>query len=126
MRVLLDTQLLYWWFYETSRLPIAAVESIRSADEVFYSAASIWEIAIKVRLAKMSADPSKIVSLAEQNDFRELPVRSKHAMSVSALPMHHRDPFDRLLMAQAMSEPLQLLTVDAQLKPYSELVVCFD
>ena len=123
MRLLLDTHILYWWFYEQRKLSPAAFAAIKDAEEVFFSSASIWEIAIKVRLGKMNADPARIVHWTEQNDFQELPVFSKHTLLVATLPLHHTDPFDRLLIAQAMSEPLHLLTVDTKLKPYSELVV---
>jgi PIN domain nuclease of toxin-antitoxin system len=93
------------------------------AGAVFVSSASIWEVAIKVRLGKMSADPQELFDQIEANGFYELPIFSKHALLVANLPMHHNDPFDRLLIAQAISEPLHLLTVDAQLKQYSELVI---
>ena len=123
MRVLLDTHILYWWFYDTKRLPRDAETLIRRAEEVFVSSVSVWEIAIKVRLGKMKARPQDILSWIEKNDFLELPITLRHAAAVADLPLHHEDPFDRLLVAQAISEPLHLLTVDAQLKPYSELVV---
>jgi PIN domain nuclease of toxin-antitoxin system len=96
---------------------------MNQAEEVFVSSASLWEIAIKVRLGKINADPEELFQQIEANGFQELPVWSKHALLVAKLPMHHSDPFDRLLIAQAISEPLHLLTADAQLKPYSELVI---
>jgi PIN domain nuclease of toxin-antitoxin system len=71
----------------------------------------------------MYADPQKLFDQIKENDFQELPVWSRHALLVATLPMHHADPFDRILIAQAISEPLHLLTVDAQLKQYSELVI---
>ncbi len=123
MRVLLDTHLLYWWFYDTKKLSRNAEALIRGAEDVFVSAASIWEITIKVRLGKMDARPQDVMNWIVKNDFIELPVAFRHAALVADLPLHHGDPFDRLLVAQAMSEPLHLLTVDEQLKPYSELVV---
>lgn len=123
MRVLLDTHLLYWWFYEPDKLSAAALERIKSAEEVFFSSASLWEIAIKVRLGKIKADPRQILRWTGQSDFVEVPIFSRHTLLVAALPMHHSDPFDRLLISQAMSEPLHLLTADAQLKPYSKLVL---
>jgi PIN domain nuclease of toxin-antitoxin system len=123
MRLLLDTHLLYWWFYEPQKLSSGAVKTIKDAEEVFFSSASLWEIAIKVRLGKIKADPRQIVHWTEQSDFSELPIFSRHTLLVATLPLHHTDPFDRLLLSQAMSEPLHLLTVDRQLKPYSELVV---
>jgi PIN domain nuclease of toxin-antitoxin system len=123
MRLLLDTHIVYWWFYEPERLSSAACDGMNAAEAVFVSAASIWEVAIKARLGKMKADPEELFDRAMANGFRELPVWSKHALLVASLPMHHTDPFDRLLIAQAMSEPLHLLTADAKLKAYSELVI---
>ena len=123
MRLLLDTHIFYWWLYERRRLTREALELIAGADEIFVSSASVWEIAIKVRLGKIAADPLELVSHIEANGFQELPVWSRHTILVASLPMHHTDPFDRLLIAQAMTEPLHLLTADPQLKPYSELVI---
>lgn len=124
MRLLLDTHIFYWSLYNRSRLPKEAVEKILGSEEVFVSAASIWEMAIKVRLGKMKGDPAKLANYITQSGFTELPVWSRHAKLVATLPLHHTDPFDRLLIAQAMSEPLHLLTVDAMLKSYCELVIC--
>ena len=123
MRLLLDTQIFCWSFYEPERLSRGAFKAMRGAEKVFVSSASIWEVAIKVRLGKMNADPLELFQQIEANGFEELPVWSKHALLVANLPLHHADPFDRLLIVQAISEPLHLLTVDAQLKPYSELVI---
>ena len=123
MRLLLDTHILYWWFYEPGKLSAQAVATIKDAEDVLFSSASLWEIAIKVRLGKIKADLAQILHWTEKNDFIELPVFAKHALIVATLPLHHSDPFDRLLISQAMSVPLHLLTVDAQLKPYSELVI---
>ncbi len=72
----------------------------------------------------MSGDPAELAAQIGAAGFQELPVYSRHAVLVATLPMHHSDPFDRLLVAQAMSEPLHLLTADTQLKPYSDLVIC--
>jgi PIN domain nuclease of toxin-antitoxin system len=110
--------------YDTPKLSPSATAAIREADEVSVSSASIWEIAIKLRLGKLRADPNRLLELMNANDFQELPVSNRHAARVATLPLHHTDPFDRLLIAQAMSEPLHLFTVDSQLKPYSELVIC--
>ncbi len=123
MRLILDTHIFLWSFYEPERLSLKAFEIIKSADEVFFSSASIWEIAIKVRLKKINADPQELFEQIEANDFYELPVLSKHALAVARLPMHHTDPFDRLLIAQAITEPMRLITADAQLVPYSEIVI---
>lgn len=123
MRLLLDTHILYWWFYEPDKLSSVALNSVKEADEVFYSSASLWEIAIKSRLGQIKADPEQMLHWIEQNDFIELPIFARHTLLVSSLPLHHSDPFDRILISQAMCEPLHLVTTDAQLKPYSELVI---
>jgi PIN domain nuclease of toxin-antitoxin system len=82
------------------------------------SAASIWEIAIKSRLGKIEADPAALANSIEESGFEELPVTSKHAAAVAALPLYHTDPFDRLLLAQAFMEPLRLVTADGALAAY--------
>jgi PIN domain nuclease of toxin-antitoxin system len=123
MKILLDTHIVCWHYYDPKRLPEKARQLMIEAEEVFVSAASIWEIAIKARLGKITANPQRIAQRIEASGFEELPVLAKHAVVVADLPMHHTDPFDRLLIAQAMSEPLHLLTVDAQLQQYSELVI---
>ena len=123
MRLLLDTHIFYWWYYEPEQLSRKAFRTIKGAEDVFVSSASLWEIAIKVRIGKMKADPRKLFDQIAFNDFQELPVWSKHAVLVADLPLLHTDPFDRILIAQAMSEPLHLLTVDAQLQQYSDLVI---
>ena len=123
MRILLDTHIFYWLFYEQHKLPQAARPILDSADAVYGSAVSFWEIAIKVRVGKLRADISELVSSLEAANLIELPVLARHTVVVSTLPLHHADPFDRLLIAQAMSEPLHLLTADPKLKQYSELVI---
>jgi len=123
MRLLLDTHIFFWWFSESARISPKAFKTISEAEVVFVSSASIWEISIKARLGKIDADPQRLFDQMIVYGFRELPVWSKHAMLVAKLPMHHADPFDRLLIAQAISEPLHLVTVDTQLQPYSELVI---
>jgi PIN domain nuclease of toxin-antitoxin system len=123
MRLLLDTHIFYWSFYERGRLSPKALDHIERAEEIFVSSASIWELAIKFRLGKIKADLLELVDHIGASGFQELPVWSKHALLVAELPLHHTDPFDRLLIAQAISEPLHLLTADPQLKPYSELVI---
>jgi PIN domain nuclease of toxin-antitoxin system len=125
MRVLLDTHIFYWSLYNRERLSKGAQDAILEAEAVFVSAATIWETAIKVRLGKMKGDPDILASYISQSGFTELPIWSRHAKIVATLPMHHTDPFDRLLIAQAISEPLNLLTADTKLKPYSDLVICF-
>lgn len=125
MRLLLDTQVLLWAVAEPGRLPGAIRAAIESpANEVLFSSASIWEIAIKSGLERpdFRVDPAAIAAAALDSGFTELPVRSPAAAAVAALPPLHRDPFDRLLVAQAMTEPAILLTADVKLPDYSDLV----
>jgi PIN domain nuclease of toxin-antitoxin system len=126
MRLLLDTHVFLWVVTGSRLLKRAARARIEAADEVFVSAASVWEIAIKVRLGKLTADLDDLVSAIAKSGFGDLPVRASHAARVARLPLHHTDPFDRLLVAQAISEPLQLLTADGVLAQYSELVLLCD
>ena len=125
MRILLDTHLLLWSVASTRRLPNAARTLILDpANEVRYSAASVWEVAIKSSLGRKDfrADPAALVRALAAGGFTELAVTSAHAARVAALPAIHRDPFDRLLVAQAFAEPMTLLTNDALLAGYGALV----
>jgi PIN domain nuclease of toxin-antitoxin system len=123
VRLLLDTQIYLWYLADSRKLSAPARSKIASAEEVFVSAASIWEAAVKVAIGKLDAAPDDLVAGIAASGFAELPVSAWHAARVVALPQHHRDPFDRLLVAQAIYEPLHLLTADAALRRYSELVV---
>ena len=122
MRALLDTHVFLWAVSANQRLSSAARARISGAEAVYVSAASIWEVAIKARLGKIEGDPEALVSSIEASGFHELPVSARHAAAVAALPLHHADPFDRLLLAQAFSEPLCLLTVDRALLAYGGAV----
>ncbi|WP_428376553.1 type II toxin-antitoxin system VapC family toxin [Lichenicoccus sp.] len=125
MRLLLDTHLLLWALGEPGRLDRTTRAVIEdTGNDVLFSAASIWEIAIKAALGRMDfrVGPEAIVQAARRTGFVELPVHAAAAALVADLPPHHRDPFDRLLIAQAMAEPARLYTADPILPPYSELV----
>ena len=123
MRLLLDTQVYLWYLADSRKLSAKARSQITSAEDVFVSAASIWEAAVKVAIGKLDAVPDDLVAGIGASGFAELPVSARHAARVVTLPQHHRDPFDRLLVAQAIHEPLHLLTADAALRRYSELVI---
>ena len=126
MRLLLDTHILLWALGDPAKLPAKARQGILDpANQILFSAASIWEIAIKSQLGRASfmVKPEDIARAALDSGFDELFVRAQHAALTARLPPHHRDPFDRLLVAQALTEPAHLLTVDSTLRPYSELVV---
>ena len=123
MRLLLDTHIYLWAVTDDAKLSTAARKLITEADEVFVSSASIWEASIKVGLGKLDADVNLLVSEIDASGFKELPVRAVHAALVRDLPDIHRDPFDRLLVAQALSEPLRLVTADGLLAGYTDLVI---
>jgi PIN domain nuclease of toxin-antitoxin system len=84
---------------------------------------TIWEAAIKTSIGKLTVDPDDLLLEIEKCCFQELPVLGRHAAGVARLPLLHADPFDRLLVAQAISETVRLMTADAQLAAYSELVI---
>jgi len=123
MRLLLDTHIYLW---AVSADPLLSPETrrfIESADAVYVSAASIWEIAIKSRFGKIAADPDALVAAIESSGFLHLPISAAHAAGVARLPPYHNDPFDRLLLSQAVTEPLRLLSADALLVKYGAMVV---
>jgi len=118
MRLLLDTHVFLWVVTGSRQLRSSAREYLAGAEVVYVSAASLWEIAIKVRLGKLEGDPDSLARAIEASGFQELPVTVRHAVAVAKLPMHHTDPFDRLLLGQAFSEPLRLVTADPKLAAY--------
>lgn len=118
MKLLLDTQLLLWAAGQPERLSAAARGLLESPqNELLFSAASLWEIAIKATLGRedFHVEPRLLRRGLVDNGYTELPITSQHAVSIDGLPPLHRDPFDRLLLAQALTEGITLLTGDAQL-----------
>lgn len=120
MRLLLDTHVFLWTVTGDARLKPASRKLISNADAAYVSAASIWEIAIKSRLGKIEADAEALVAAIDNSGLIELPVSAAHAAAVARLPLHHTDPFDRLLLAQAFTVPLRFLTVDRALSAYGQ------
>ena len=117
-RLLLDTHVVLWALDDHPKLSLKARSAITDpANEVFVSAASIWEIAIKRSLGKLQA-PDSITSWVEASGFLELAVTSFHAEQAGGLPFHHRDPFDRMLVAQAQAEGLIIVTADQHIRLY--------
>ncbi len=123
MRLLIDTQIFIWTVLDSDKLVPKTRRIMLDADEIFVSAASIWEIAIKAKLGKIEGDPADFLEAIETSGFQELKISGSHAAEVHKLAFHHRDPFDRLLIAQAIVEPMKFLTADALLYNYSELVI---
>jgi PIN domain nuclease of toxin-antitoxin system len=123
VRLLLDTHLLLSVMADHAALSSHARAEIAAAEMVYASAASLWEISIKAALGKLTVDQADLTDKLAQAGLHPLPVTWDHAAAVRRLPDIHRDPFDRMLVAQAVSEPLRLLTHDRILTGYSELVV---
>jgi PIN domain nuclease of toxin-antitoxin system len=121
MRILLDTHLLLWSLSQPSKLSASIRRKIDAAD-VYASAASIWEISIKSKLGKLDANPRDVLDGVEPAGFSLLAVSGEHAARVAELPLLHKDPFDRMLVAQAMVEPMILLTNDEALRGYGSIV----
>lgn len=120
MKYLLDTHVLLWWLADSESLNSPAREAISSrSNVVFVSAVSLWEIVIKQKLGKLELPPDWATTLSEES-FSRLPIRWEHALAVRDLPDLHRDPFDRLLLAQCATEDLTLITHDRQLFQYGQ------
>lgn len=125
MRALLDTHILLWCLQGSKKLPAQAIDIIQSADEVYASVASLWEIAIKYSLGKLDLD----IAFAEldkaivASGYEYLPVEAAHTVQLVELPHLHNDPFDRMLIAQSIAEPLRLVTSDAQVARYGSTVI---
>lgn len=128
MRYLLDTHLLLWAAARSRKLPRAVLALVRDEEnELLFSAASIWEVAIKRSLERKDfrADPQVLRRGLLEHGYTELPVTGRHAVAAGLLPWLHRDPFDRMLVGQSVSEGIPLLTVDARLGAYDAPVKVF-
>jgi PIN domain nuclease of toxin-antitoxin system len=119
MNFLLDTQILLWWFISPKKIPAKVSKQIANGQRaVWFSAASLWEIEIKRGLGKLRA-PDDILEVAAQSQFSELTITGVHALALRDLPLIHHDPFDRMLVAQARTEGLTLVTSDRLIQRYS-------
>jgi len=120
LRLLLDTHVLYWFFYEPRRVRATVAAAVRDTDnDLFVSAASTWEIAIKAALGKIRAEPKDLAAEIARTAMREVPITIAHTMAVRDLPRHHKDPFDRILIAQALAEHLTIVSADKMFAAYS-------
>ncbi len=122
MKLLLDTHIFIWWADQPEKLSHAALSALQEeANELLLSVASLWEMQIKIQLGKLKLSvPLKelVKTQQETNQLNLLPVELKHVLALDALPFHHKDPFDRLLMAQSLEEDLTLVSVDSQFTAY--------
>jgi PIN domain nuclease of toxin-antitoxin system len=126
MKLLLDTHILLWAAGQPEKLSESARTLLtKSENALFFSAASIWEIVIKLGLGRedFKVDPRRLRKMLIVHGYTELPVTAEHAFTVQTLPLLHRDPFDRLLLAQARAEGMLLLTVDPFVFQYQESVL---
>ena len=122
MTVLLDTHVILWWQRDDRRLGRAARRAIADAEVVWVSAVSGWEVAIKTGLGRLRLD-EPFAALLAADDFTELPLTIAHSSRLAQLPPHHADPFDRMLVAQALTEGAAIVSHDRVLEPYGAPMV---
>ena len=122
MRLLLDTHIFIWWADQPERLSPAALSALEDeANELLLSVASVWEMQVKIQLSKLKLNlPLRELLKTQQqtNDLTVSPVTLTHVLALEALPFHHKDPFDRLLIAQSIEEELTIVTADSQFSAY--------
>ncbi len=126
MRLLLDTHILLWCLEDSESLPNQARQLVLSADEVYASAVNIWEIVIKLSIGKLSLD-FDVYDLQEavaSSGFEILDIKPEHAIKLMDLENYHKDPFDRMLVAQSLVEPLHLVTSDSVISQYPASIIC--
>ncbi len=126
MNLLLDTHVALWAIADSPKLPLKARELIASPrTNVWISTASIWEIAIKYSLGRgdMPISGQTALRYFSESGYRQLPIEAEHAVAIEDLPAHHSDPFDRILVAQALVEPMRLMTHDATVALYSDTII---
>jgi len=121
--LLLDTQVVIWAALDTLKLPAAARQRIANASAIYVSSVSLWEIGMKVSAGKLKLSMSELETRLAASHALPLVLTWSHAVRAYDIAPHHRDPFDRLLLAQAVTEPLHLLTADESLQSYSSLVI---
>ena len=124
MKLLLDTHALLWWLANDARLgPDARALIADPGNNVLVSVVSPWEIVIKVRVGKLKADIRSTLALIERNGFALLPISPEHLLALALLPVHHRDPFDHLLIAQAVAEGAAFMSADRRASQYPVQVI---
>jgi PIN domain nuclease of toxin-antitoxin system len=126
VRLLLDTHALLWWLGDDPRLgPAARIRIADAGTEVLVSVVSLWEIVVKVRLGKLEARIEEVEAAIDADGFLRLPITPRHLSALRDLPAHHRDPFDHLLIAQAIAEGAAFVTADRGAPAYgAEVLAC--
>jgi len=122
MKALLDTHTFLWFIDDSPRLSKIALDFLEADNEILISTASLWEMAIKVNIGKLTLSVPYEKLIEEQlrvNDIEELAINRNHLIAASRLPLHHRDPFDRMLIAQAMTEALPIVSADVAFDAYT-------
>jgi PIN domain nuclease of toxin-antitoxin system len=117
VNLLLDTHVVIWWLADDPMLSDEIKSTLDHEPDVYVSSATIWEVAIKQAIGKL-AEPTDLPERIRDSGFRELPITSEHAIIAARLPLIHRDPFDRMLVAQARCEGLTLVTRDPDIRKY--------
>ena len=121
MDIILDTHTLIWFFEDDQRLSKLAIDTIYNIENIIYvSLASVWEVAIKLSIGKLTFNGGieKFIEAIYENEFKLLDISPRHAKAVAKLPFIHRDPFDRMLIAQAITEDMTVLTLDENIVKY--------
>jgi PIN domain nuclease of toxin-antitoxin system len=126
MKFLLDTHALLWWLADDGQLGRQARELVEDpGNDVLVSMVSLWEIAVKTRIGKLQADIKEITDAVQQEGFKLLGIGMPHLLALAGLPMHHRDPFDHLLIAQAITEDATFISEDRNTARYAvRMVTC--
>lgn len=124
MRYLLDTHILLWWIADDPKLRFDIRRTVTNPDyDIVVSAASIWEAAIKRAVGKLRFETPVLLETLRRSGLRVLPITAEHALAAGELPRHHDDPFDRMLVAQALMERLTLVTRDGRLRDYQVAII---
>ena len=128
MKLLLDTHALLWWLADDKQLGRRARELVEDpGNDVLISVVSLWELVVKARVGKLQADIQEIMDAVQQEGFTLLDIATAHLLTLAGLPMHHRDPFDHLLTAQAITEDATFVSEDRNAGRYSvRIVACSD
>ena len=124
MKLLLDSHAFLWWLNDDPKLSAEVRQVVSDPSSIIHvSAATVWELSIKAGLGKLDLGRSDLVEQMQINDFAKLPVTARHALVAGALPRHHHDPFDRMLIAQAQVEGLTVVTRDSAFRDYGVAIV---